>query len=98
MTEPRARRRAYSQRPAYVVYAGAAAAFAGVLAGLAWQVASGADPAIGEGEPAAAPPERVIVRRIVVARDGPARPHAPAPAAAAAAPAPEPAPATTRAS
>jgi hypothetical protein len=88
-------RRRVSQRPAYAVYGGAAVAFAGVLGGLAWQVAGGADPAIGGGEPAAsaAPVERVIVRRIVVERDAPAERQAPAPEPAPPAPVP-----TTRAS
>jgi hypothetical protein len=92
-------RRARSNRPAVVAYGGSAVAFAGVLAALGWQLASGADPAIGEGEPAAAPADRVVVRRIVrrviVGRDTPAARTAAPQAPAAPAPAPPP---TTRAS
>jgi hypothetical protein len=48
------------------VYGGSAVAFVAVLAALSWQVAAGADPAIGEGEQAAAAPaKRVLVRRVV---------------------------------
>lgn len=111
MTDPRnqpPRRVGPATRPACIVYGGSAAAFAAVLAALGWQVAAGADPAIGEAEPvAAAPAQRVVVRRVVrrviVTRDAPAPARStPAPAAAeqppAAAPAPAPAPPTTRAS
>jgi hypothetical protein len=102
------RRVARSNRPAYLAYGGSAVAFAAVLGVLGWQVATGADPAIGEAEPAAAPAQRMVVRRIVrrviVTRDAPAQtsaPAAPAPAEQPATPAPAPAPApppTTRAS
>jgi hypothetical protein len=104
MTEPRrqsARRPVRTQRPAYVTYGGSAVAFAAVLAALSWQVATGADPAIGEAEQAApAPAEQVVVRRIVrrvvVRGDEPVAEAAPAPAPdPPAAPAPAP---TTRAS
>ena len=82
-----------SSRPVYLAYGGASVAFAGVLVALAWQVASGADPAIGAGEQAAAqqPVQRVVVRRVVrrviVTRRAPADPTAPAQQPAAAAPA-----------
>ena len=108
------RRRARTSRPAYVVYGGTTVAFAGVLAALSWQVATGADPAIGEGEQAAAAPPaqrvlvRRVVRRVIVTRDAPREAAAAAPAQAPAAaapqavqapaPAPAPAPPTTRAS
>jgi hypothetical protein len=103
MTEPRAqdaRRPVRTRRPAYVTYGGSAVAFAAVLAALSWQVATGADPAIGEAEPAAAPAEQVVVRRVVrrvvVRGDEPvAEEEAPAPAAAPDPPAaPAPAPTT----
>ena len=64
-----------------------------MLVALAWQVASGADPAIGAGEQAAAqqPVQRVVVRRVVrrviVTRRAPADRTAPAQQPAAAAPA-----------
>jgi hypothetical protein len=107
------RRVASATRPAFLAYGGSAVAFAAVLAALGWQVAAGADPAIGEAQPAAAAPapaERVVVRRIVrrviVTRDKPApaaaapagQRAAAAPAEQPAAPAPAPAPPTTRAS
>jgi hypothetical protein len=105
MTDPRpgneraeraaVRRPARSQRPAAVVYGGSAVAFVAVLAALSWQVAAGADPAIGEGEQAApaAPAKRVlvrrIVRRVVVTDEAPATVAAPSatPSPSAAAPA-----------
>jgi hypothetical protein len=96
------RRVARTNRPAYVAYGGATVAFAGVLAALSWQVAAGADPAIGEGEQAAAAPAaqrvlvRRVVRRVIVTRDAPRDRGSAAPAAAAggSAPAPAPAPAS----
>jgi hypothetical protein len=105
MTE---RRPARSPRSALLAWCGAALAFLAVLALLSWQVAAGRDPAIGAGEPAAAPApaKRVLVRRIlrrVIVTDDGARPtqgpttgatmSPPVPA-----PAPAPAPPTTRAS
>jgi hypothetical protein len=74
---------ARSHRPAYVAYGGAAVGFVAVLGVLGWQVATGADPAIGEAEPvAAAPAQRVvvlrIVRRVIVTPDAPERAAPPA--------------------
>lgn len=90
-----------------LAYAGSAVGFAAVLGALSLQVAAGADPAIGAGEQAAAPPpERVLVRRIVrrvivtrEARDpAPATGAMPASGAAPSAPATGAAPAPSAAS
>jgi hypothetical protein len=80
------RRVAPAIRPALLAYGGSAVAFAAVLGALGWQVAAGADPAIGEAGPAAAAPAkrvvvRRVVRRVIVTRDAPVRTAA-APAAA----------------
>jgi 2-oxoglutarate dehydrogenase E2 component (dihydrolipoamide succinyltransferase) len=79
-----------------LAYAGSALGFAAVLGALSWQVAAGADPAIGAGEQAAAPPpKRVlvkrVVRRVIVTREAPERAAPVAPSAPAAVPAPVPA-------
>jgi hypothetical protein len=83
-TSGAARRAAPSQRSAAFAWGGSAIAFAVVLVLLAWQVASGADPAIGDGPQTATQPaaERVlvrrIVRRVVVTHEAPAAAPAPA--------------------
>lgn len=103
-----ARRPARSPGAAAIAWGGSGLAFMAVLGVLAWQVAAGADPAIGEQAAAPPPAERIVVRRIVrrvvVTHAAPAAPAAErsgaalsAPAAGAPAPAapsaPAPAPA-----
>jgi hypothetical protein len=102
---PGTRRARRSQWPPALAWGGSAVAFAVVLVLLAWQVASGSDPAIGKGPEVAVEPAakrvlvRRIVRRVVVTHEAAAAPassraRASAPAAATAAPAQAPAPPT----
>ena len=82
---PAGRRAAASRRPAAIAWGGSGLAFVAVLGVLAWQVAAGADPAIGDGEQAAAAPaakrivKRRIVRRVIVTHEAPVAPAVPKP-------------------